>query len=339
MNKNIKIGILGAGTWGMALARMLSNDNYNVIVWSALEEEIDELDKTRRHKNLEGMIIPDSILFTKDIKDVCIDSDILLFAVPSIYVRNTANKVKPYIKEKQIIVDVAKGIESDTLYTMSKVIEDELKDKNVRVVALSGPTHAEEVAKDMPTTIVSASKDMEAAEIVQDIFMNTCMRVYTNPDILGVELCGALKNIIALASGISTGLGFGDNAKAAIITRGMVEMSKLGKAMGASKSTFSGLSGIGDLIVTCTSIHSRNYKCGTLIGQGIDTKEAIKQVGMVVEGLNALPAAIKLKEKYNVEMPIITMVNEVVNNRIDPKQAVIKLMSREKKEENLISSI
>ena len=329
----MKIGVLGAGTWGMALARMLANDHYDVIVYSAIEKEIDDLNLNRKHPNLPGMIIPDSIVFTKDIAEACIDKDILLFAVPSIYVRSTTMKAKPFIKDNQIIVDVAKGIETDTLYTMSQVIEDVLKDKNVRVVALSGPTHAEEVSLDMPTTIVSASDDEEASVLVQDVFMNTCMRVYTNRDILGVELCGALKNIIALATGISTGLGFGDNAKAAIITRGMVEMTKLGMAMGASKSTFSGLAGIGDLIVTCTSIHSRNYKCGMLIGQGKKPEEAIKEVKMVVECLNALPAAIRLRDKYHVDMPIISAVNAIVHNEINPKEAVIALMQRDKKEE------
>ena len=330
----MKIGVLGAGTWGMALARMLANDNYDVTVWSALPEEIETMSKTRRHRNLEGMIIPDSIVFTDNIEQACTGKDLILFAVPSVYVRDTANKAKPYIKDNQIIVDVAKGIEADTLFTMTQVIEDVLDNDSVRLVALSGPTHAEEVAKDLPTTIVSASKDLTAAKTVQDIFMNTCMRVYTNDDVLGVELCGALKNIIALASGISTGLGNGDNAKAAIITRGMVEMSRLGLSMGAHKDTFPGLAGIGDLIVTCTSIHSRNNRCGILIGQGMKAEDAIKEVGMVVEGINALPAAMKLIEKYKVEMPIISMVNAVVNNQIDPQTAVNKLMEREKKDEN-----
>ena len=316
----------------MALARMLSNDGCDVMVFSVLESEIDELDRTRVHKNLPGMVIPNEIVFTKDIEKVCTDKDVLLFAVPSVYVRSTCEKAKPYIKENQIIVDVAKGIEADTLFTMSQVIEDVL-DNKVKVVALSGPTHAEEVAKGMPTTIVSASKDKQAARLVQDIFMNTCMRVYTNDDVLGVELCGALKNIIALAAGISTGLGYGDNAKAAIITRGMVEMTRLGLAMGANKDTFPGLAGIGDLIVTCTSVHSRNNRCGMLIGQGKKVDEAIREVGMVVEGINALPAAMRLIDKYHVEMPIISMVNEVVNNNIDPGSAVNKLMEREKKNE------
>ena len=335
----MKIGVLGAGTWGMALGRMLGNDGYDVTVWSHNPEHVEELDRTRRHRNLPGMVIPESIRFTKDIAEACEGKEVLLAAVPSVHVRNTMEKARPYIEDKTIIVDVAKGIEADTLYTMSQVIADVLNDgkhENVKVVALSGPTHAEEVARDMPTTIVSASRDMEAAEKVQEIFMNTCMRVYTNEDVLGVELCGALKNIIALASGISTGLGYGDNAKAAIITRGMVEMTRLGLAMGTKKETFPGLAGIGDLIVTCTSVHSRNNRCGILIGQGRKTEDAVKEVGMVVEGLNALPAAMKLKEKYQVEMPIISAVDAIVKGKIDPKTAMIALMTRDRKNENNI---
>ncbi|MBR4469749.1 MAG: NAD(P)-dependent glycerol-3-phosphate dehydrogenase [Erysipelotrichaceae bacterium] len=332
----MKIGVLGTGTWGIALARMLANDNYEVTAWSAIESEIDELSTKRIHKNLPGMVVPDSIVFTKDISEVCKDKEILLFAVPSVFVRSTTEKARDFIPDGQIIVDVAKGIEADTLFTMSQVIGDVLSDgkhDNIKIVALSGPTHAEEVARDMPTTIVSACKDESAARKVQDIFMNTCMRVYTNDDVLGIELCGALKNIIALASGISTGLGNGDNAKAAIITRGMVEMTRLGLAMGAKQETFSGLAGVGDLIVTATSIHSRNNRCGMLIGQGVKPSEAVKQVGMVVEGVNALPAAMRLIEKYQVEMPITAMVNAVVKEEVDPATAVAALMGRDKKNE------
>ena len=329
----MKISVLGAGTWGIALARLLARKGYDVLVFSVIKEEVEELERTRVHKNLEGMTIPESIRFTSDIEEACTDRDILLCAVPSVFVRSTMRLAKDHIKDGQIIVDVAKGIEADTLFTMSRVIEDELKGRNVKVVALSGPTHAEEVARDMPTTIVSASKDMAVAEYVQDVFMDTCLRVYTNEDVLGVELCGALKNIIALASGISTGLGNGDNAKAAIITRGMVEMKRLGLAMGADKDTFAGLAGIGDLIVTCTSMHSRNNRCGMLIGQGVPVEDAKAQIGMVVEGINALPAAMRLIEKYHVEMPITEMVNAVVNNGVDPKTAIPSLMERDKKSE------
>jgi glycerol-3-phosphate cytidylyltransferase len=328
------IGILGAGTWGTALARMLSNSGNEVTIWSAIEKEIDELSETHVHKNLPGMIIPSEILFTKSIRNAVENKDIVLFAVPSVFVRSTARLAGKYISDGQIIVDVAKGIESDTLYTMTEVIRDELQSEgkynNLKLVALSGPTHAEEVALDMPTTIVSACTDLEVAERVQDIFMNTCMRVYTNVDVAGVELCGALKNIIALAAGISAGLGYGDNAKAAIITRGMAEITRLGTKMGCMEQTFSGLAGIGDLIVTATSVHSRNNQCGRLIGNGMKPDEALKQVGMVVEGINALPAAMKLIERYDVEMPIIEAVDAVVNKSADPASTVKALMEREK---------
>ena len=328
-----KIGVLGAGTWGMALARMLQRSGNEVTVWSALEREIDEFSATRRHPNLPGMEIPEDLRFTKHIEEVCKDKEILLFAVPSPFVRATARKAAPYIKDEQIIVDVAKGIEADTLFTMTQIIADELKNSAVKLVALSGPTHAEEVAKDLPTTIVSACEDMAVAERVQKVFGNTCMRVYTNDDVLGVELCGAMKNIMALASGVALGLGYGDNTKAALITRGMAEITRLGLAMGCKPQTFYGLAGIGDLIVTATSIHSRNNRCGLLLGQGIPPQEAIQKVGMVVEGINALPAAMRLAEKYGVEMPLATAVNAVVNRGADPKAAVAKLMSRDQTSE------
>ena len=324
-----KIGVLGAGTWGMALARMLCLSGNEVTVWSALPQEIDEFSTTRRHRNLPGMVIPEELLFTKQIEEVCRDKEILLFAVPSPFVRATARKAAPYIQDNQIIVDVAKGIEADTLFTMTQIIADELKNPAVKLVALSGPTHAEEVARDLPTTIVSACEDMEAAKLVQDVFGNTCMRVYTNDDVLGVELCGAMKNIMALASGVALGLGYGDNTKAALITRGMAEITRLGIAMGCKSQTFYGLAGIGDLIVTATSIHSRNNRCGLLMGQGVAPQDAIKQVGMVVEGVNALPAAMKLAKTYQVEMPLATAVNAVVNEGADPREAVAELMARD----------
>ena len=324
-----KIGVLGAGTWGMALARMLQLSGNEVTVWSALEREVEEFSATRRHPNLPGMEIPEEIRFTKDMEEVCRDKEILLFAVPSPFVRATARKAAKYVKDNQIIVDVAKGIEADTLFTMTQIIADELKNPAVKLVALSGPTHAEEVAKDLPTTIVSACEDLTAAERVQQVCGNTCMRVYTNDDVLGVELCGAMKNIMALASGVALGLGYGDNTKAALITRGMAEITRLGIAMGCKPQTFAGLAGIGDLIVTATSVHSRNNRCGMLLGQGVPPQEAVKQVGMVVEGINALPAAMRLAQKYGVEMPLATAVNAVVNLGADPKDAVAKLMSRD----------
>lgn len=337
MTMNHSIGILGAGTWGLALARLLHRNGHQVTVWSAIESEIDALNATHTHPNLPGMMIPQEIRFTKDAEETCTGKDILLFAVPSVFVRSTAARVRPYVPDGQIIVDVAKGIEPDSLMTMSEVIRDELvKDGShaqVKLVALSGPTHAEEVALDMPTSIVSACTDMQVAETVQDIFMNTCMRTYTNTDVLGVELCGAMKNIIALAAGISAGLGYGDNAKAMLITRGMAEISRLGLAMGCAEQTFNGLAGIGDLIVTATSVHSRNNRCGKLIGEGMAPADAVKAVGMVVEGINALPAAMQLAQRYHVEMPIVAGVEAIVNGKITAADMGVILMTRDKTRE------
>lgn len=327
------IAILGAGTWGIALAKMLKNTGKQVTVWSTLPNEIEELKKTNIHPKLPNVKLPLGIDYTADLEDALNDKDIIMFAVPSVFVRDTAKKCKNYIKDNQIIVDVAKGIESDTLMTLTQVINDEIKNDTVKYAALSGPTHAEEVSLDMPTTIVSACSDIEVAKLVQDFFSSSFMRVYTNTDIKGIEICGALKNIIALATGISRGLGYGDNATAALITRGLAELSRLGKAVGCSPYTFSGLTGMGDLIVTCTSLHSRNNNAGFLIGQGFSVNEAVKKVGMVVEGINALPAAVKLAKKYGVDMPIIFAVNEVVNGNESPQNAVNSLLNRELKAE------
>ena len=339
MSNKIKIGVLGAGTWGIALARTLCNAGHSVMIWSAIGKEIDELSQTRRHANLPDIELPEQIAYTKDVKSVCVGMDLLLFAVPSPYVRSTARKAAPYISSEQIIVDVAKGIERDTLYTMTQIIADELKNPNVKIVALSGPTHAEEVVRDLPTTIVSASNDWQAAEFVQKIFNTKDLRVYTNDDVRGVELCGALKNVIALACGIATGLGCGDNARAALITRGMAEISKLGLAMGCREQTFGGLAGIGDVIVTATSTHSRNFRCGILLGQGTPVDEAVRQIGMVVEGLNALPAALCLARKYNVEMPIVEMIDAVISGKMDVSVVIHTMMGRELKSEISNSAI
>jgi len=301
----------------MALARMLCVSGNDVQVWSALPAEVENLSATRVHPNLPGMVIPQELRFTKSIEEVCTGKDVLLFAVPSVFVRATAAKARPYIRSGQIIVDVAKGIEPDTLYTMTEILADELSHENgpraVRLVALSGPTHAEEVALDLPTTIVSASPDLEAAEVVQEVFSNTCMRVYTNTDIKGVELSGAMKNVIALGVGISTGLGYGDNARAALITRGIAEIARLG--------------------VAATSMHSRNNRAGILIGKGESPEQAVKEVGMVVEGINALPAAMELAEKYHVEMPIAQTVNAIVKEGMSASDALRNLMSRDRKSE------
>ena len=332
-----KIGVLGAGTWGMALARMLTVSGNDVLVWSAIEREIDEMSASRVHPNLPGMKIPAELGFTKEIEEVCTGKDILLFAVPSVFVRSTAAKARPFVPDGQVIVDVAKGIEPDTLLTMTEVLADELGKEGgphgIRLVALSGPTHAEEVSVDLPTTIVSASKDAAAAKLVQEVFSNSVMRVYTNEDIKGVELSGAMKNVIALGVGISTGLGYGDNARAALITRGIAEIARLGVAMGCNVHTFAGLAGIGDLIVTATSMHSRNNRAGILIGKGESPEQAVKEVGMVVEGMNALPAALELAERYQVEMPIVQTVNAIVNKGMSAAEAVRTLMDRDPKNE------
>lgn len=313
----------------MALARMLSNSGHGVRVWSPHPEAIDRLETTRTQKNLPDMIIPEAVKFTKLMEEVCRDKDLLVFAVPSVFVRSAARLANAFIHDGQIIVDVAKGIEAETLMTLSEVIRDEVK-AEVKVVALSGPTHAEEVARDLPGAIVSACEDLNVAEKVQDVFMNSCLRVYTNTDVKGVELCGAMKNIIALAAGMSAGLGYGDNAKAALITRGLAEIARLGEKLGCARDTFAGLAGMGDLIVTATSMHSRNNRCGYLIGQGYETAAAVKRVGMVVEGINALPAAIAYADKYNVDMPIVRAVDAIVNHNADPRTEVARLMGRDK---------
>ncbi|MBQ5749453.1 MAG: NAD(P)-dependent glycerol-3-phosphate dehydrogenase [Oscillospiraceae bacterium] len=333
------IGVLGAGTWGTALARMLHNSGHRVCMWSALEQEVDELSTTRTHPNLPGMQIPPQIRFTKNIADACRGQDIILFAVPSPFVRATAKKAAPYITGGQVIADVAKGIEADTLMTMSQIIAQELGDLQIEPVALSGPTHAEEVARDLPTTIVAACSDLSLAQQVQEVFSSPCMRVYTNDDVLGVELCGAIKNVMALATGIAAGLGCGDNTKAALITRGLSEIMQLGLAMGCKMQTFSGLAGVGDLIVTTTSMHSRNNRCGMLIGKGVKVDDAVAQIGMVVEGLHALPAAMALSKKYHVEMPIVETVHRIVCGQITPNEAVSLLMMREQKSEYTFRSV
>lgn len=334
----VTVGVIGSGTWGLALSRLLVLNGHDVTVWSAIESEIDELKETYRNKRLPNMVIPKAITFTKSLEEVCQNKDIILFAVPSIFVRDTAAKMREFIPDNQIIVDVAKGIEKGTHYMMSEVIVTEIqkdgKHENIKIVALSGPTHAEEVAVDLPTTIVSASDDEDVAKFVQDIFMNETLRVYTNSDVKGVELCGALKNIVALAAGISQGLGYGDNAKAALITRGMSEIKRLGLAMGCLGTTFEGLAGVGDLIVTATSEHSRNNKAGQLIGQGYSVSEALDKVQMVVEGINALPAALNLSEIYQVELPIIFAVNAIINEGANPSITVNDLMNRDKKSEH-----
>ena len=328
-----RIGILGAGTWGTALANLLCSSGHEVMLWSRITEEVNMLVKTHKHKNLPGVEINKNILFTCNIEEAIEGKDVVVIAVPSIYVRETTALAKKYFQSNQIIVTVAKGVEKGTLMTTSEIIHDVLKDKDLPVVALSGPTHAEEVAIGLPTLIVSACERLPIAEEIQNIFYSSSLRVYTNQDILGVELCGALKNIIALAAGMSDGLGYGDNAKAALITRGLREITKIGLAMGANVNTFSGLTGIGDIVVTATSIHSRNHKAGYLLGQGYSLAETKEKVGMVIEGLNSLEAAIELEKKYNLQLPIIDTVASIVEGKMSVREAVGKLFARKKQNE------
>lgn len=319
--------ILGAGTWGTALANMLENMGHHVCVWSPIKEEVEQLKETRVHKHLPGAEINTYIEFSTDEEYVIKNKDYVLVATPSIYVRQTIANVKHLIKKEQIIITVAKGIEKDTMFTMSEVIHDELG-QDFKVVCLSGPTHAEEVAKGLPTLIVAACEDIEIANKVRDEINNNVLRVYSNTDIKGAEVAGALKNIMALACGMSEGMGYGDNAKAALITRGCTEMTRLGEAMGCKKETFFGLTGIGDIVVTATSNFSRNHNAGVLLGQGKSLEHTLKEIGMVVEGLNALEAAKELADRYHVEMPIVNAVYEVIYNRINPKDAVVALFNR-----------
>ena len=327
-----KISVLGAGSWGTALAFLLHNNGHQVLLWSALEEEVKMLQEKREHETkLPGVILPEEIEITTDLEGSLQDPDIAVLAVPSPFTRSTSHRMSPFVQDGQIIVNVAKGIEEHTLMTLSDIIEEEIP--NATVSVLSGPSHAEEVGKGLPTTCVVSAKTRKTAEYLQGIFMSPVFRVYTTPDMLGVELGGALKNVIALAAGTADGLGYGDNTKAALITRGMAEIARLGMKMGAKAETFYGLSGIGDLIVTCASVHSRNRKAGYLMGKGYTMEEAMAEVKMVVEGVYSAKAAKELAEKYNVEMPIITEVNKVLFEGKSASEAVKDLMLRDKKVE------
>lgn len=327
-----KISVLGSGSWGLALALLLHNNGHEVLLWSARPENARRLREKRENPDrLPGVRLPDEIDVLTDMERALKDVDVTVLAVASPYIRSTAHKMAPFVCKDQKIVNVAKGIEEKTLKTLSEVIEEEIPQGNVAV--LSGPSHAEEVGRGLPTTCVISAHSQETAEYLQSIFMSPVFRVYTTPDILGVELGGALKNVIALAAGTADGLGYGDNTKAALITRGITEIGRLGKKMGAQMETFYGLSGIGDLIVTCASKHSRNRKAGYLIGQGYTMEEAMKEVQMVVEGVYSARAARELAEKYEVEMPIITEVNRVLFEGKSAAEAVMDLMLRDKKVE------
>ena len=328
------ISVIGAGTWGCGLSRVLCANGHNVLMWSPFEEEAANLRTTHIHPNLSNVVLPDTMDFTSDLEKALTDKELIVMAVASPFTRMTAEKMSKYVVPGQRIVTVTKGIEESTLKTQAEILEELLP--TAIIGALSGPTHAEEVILGLPTTIVSASENREMAEYVQNVFMAPNFRVYTSPDVLGVELGGSLKNVIALAAGIAAGLGYGDNAMAALITRGIHEMVGLAGRMGASYETLYGLSGIGDLIVTCESKHSRNRKAGVLIGQGMSMQDAMKEVGQVVEGVYSAKAALTLSQKYGVNLPITNEVNKVLFEGKDPGQAVMDLMTRDKKMENFV---
>lgn len=327
-----KISVIGSGTWGMALSLLLNKNGQEVIVWSALPEEVKMLKEQRVHNNLPGVAIPEELEITGDLEYAVKSGELLVLSVPSVFTRQTARKMKDYVAENQIIVNVAKGIEETTLMTLSEQIEEEIPQADVAV--LSGPSHAEEVSRGIPTTCVVGAKSKKTAEFIQNIFMRDDFRVYTSPDVLGIELGGSLKNVIALAAGVADGLGYGDNTKAALITRGLAEMTRLALKMGAKAETLYGLSGMGDLIVTCASMHSRNRRAGILIGQGKTMKEAMDEVHMVVEGVYSAKAALALAKKYEVSMPISEEINKVLFEDKSASDAVKELMTRDKGIEN-----
>ncbi len=324
-----KTAIIGAGSWGTALSLVLHTNGNEVTIWSIVEDEIKMLQEKHEHVDkLPGVKLPEDMVFTTDLAQAIKGKDYLILAVPSVFTRSTAKSMASFVEKGQVIVCVAKGIEEDTLMTISDVVEQEIPQADVAVMC--GPSHAEEVGIGLPTTVVAGARKKAVAEGIQDIFMNEVFRVYTSPDMLGMELGGSLKNVIALAAGMADGLGYGDNTKAALITRGITEINRLALKMGAKSETLSGLTGIGDLIVTCESKHSRNRKAGMLIGQGYTMKEATEEVKMVVEGIYSAKAAIALAKKYDVQMPIIEAVNQVLFEDKPAKEAVTELMLRDK---------
>lgn len=324
------IAIIGSGTWGVALAIHLSKKGNKIKIWSFSEEEANTLNTERRCKFLPEAVIDENITCYTDMKTVIDGSDIILHVTPSKFVRETIKKYEKYVTNQPVIM-CSKGFEADTLCTLSQVIEQEMP--NVKYGIFSGPSHAEEVSLGIPTAIVIASKDVEIQDMVQQLFMNEKMRVYTSDDVTGVELGGALKNIIAFCAGIATEINLGDNTFAALVSRGLVELTRLGMAMGGKHDTFYGLSGLGDLIVTCMSEHSRNRRAGRLIGKGYTIEEAKKEIGMVIESIDNIEVAYKLSKKYNIEMPIVNAVYDILYNGLEPSKAVTILMTRDKKSE------
>jgi glycerol-3-phosphate dehydrogenase (NAD(P)+) len=328
----VKISILGSGSWGTALAVLLAENGNDVVLWSRSPKKRAYLEKHRENPQyLPGVIIPPLVGHTDDPRS-CADADIIVCAIPSVAVRTVVKPLAPYVKDGQKVLSVSKGLDYENLTTLTSVIRDELP--NCDVSAMSGPSHAEEVARGMPTANVVASATQSTAEYIQNAFMNSYFRVYTNPDLIGVELGGALKNVIALCAGISDGLGFGDNTKAALLTRGIYEITRLGVAMGAKAETFGGLSGIGDLIVTCTSGHSRNLRAGRLLGQGKTVDQAREEVRMVIEGINTCRAAKALADKMSIEMPIVNQAHAILYEGKSAKDATLSLMGRDKRNES-----
>ncbi|WP_027626612.1 NAD(P)H-dependent glycerol-3-phosphate dehydrogenase [Clostridium lundense] len=327
-----KITFIGGGSFGTALAIMLAKKGLEVSIWDRNPQVIEDINE--KHENIKyvpSVVIPSNVTAFSSLKEAIGDNRYVVLAVPSHVIRIICRDIKPIIGKDTVIISIAKGIEAESGKRLSEVINEELPENPV--VILSGPSHAEEVAQDIPTTVVVTSKDLKYAEEIQELFMTSKFRVYTNKDIVGVEIGGAVKNIIALAAGICDGIGYGDNAKAALMTRGMKEIVRIGEALGGKSETFSGLTGMGDLIVTCTSMHSRNRRAGILIGKGASSEEAIKEIGMVVEGIKACKAFHELKEKLGVSMPITDVLYRVLFEGKDPKYGVYELMTRDKKSE------
>ncbi|MDP4171447.1 MAG: NAD(P)H-dependent glycerol-3-phosphate dehydrogenase [Bacillota bacterium] len=333
--KNESVAVIGAGSWGTALALVLADNGHEVRLWSHNENQVEEVNRFHTNKKyLPEISLPNSITGYSSLKDALTHIEIIILAVPTKAIREVLGKIRSLQKTPLTVVHVSKGVEPDTLLRISEMIEEELPIEMLKdVVVLSGPSHAEEVSLRHPTTVTSSSKNLKAAEKIQDLFINHKFRVYTNPDVIGVELGGALKNIIALAAGITDGLGYGDNAKAALMTRGLAEIARLGTRMGANPLTFSGLTGIGDLIVTCTSVHSRNWRAGNLLGKGQSLEEVLDNMGMVVEGVRTTKAAYQLAEKYEVNMPITTVLYHVLFDGKNAKDAADILMARGKTHE------
>lgn len=327
----MKIAVMGSGGWGTALAMVLLENGHDVTLWSYTQEESAVLREKRENPMLKGVPLPEKLHLTWDAGCVR-DCGIVVLATPSFAVRTTARSIAPLLDPGAVLVSVSKGIEKDTSLTLTAAIAEEVGEGHP-IVALSGPSHAEEVGRHVPTVVVSASRDRAAAEQVQDLFMNERFRVYASDDVVGVELGATLKNVIALCAGICDGMGFGDNTKAALMTRGLTEIARLGVAMGGRRETFAGLSGVGDLIVTCTSMHSRNRRCGILIGQGTPTRQAVQEIGAVVEGYYAAATAKALAEKAQVEMPITEAAYQVLYQGKDPHAVIHELMTRDRKHE------